>query len=150
MSARQARPAGERPAGPIVDFVALQADGTPVVGLQSSEVEVRLSGRVRTLRSLRRVATAPVPVASGAAPGLRAPFGTNESVAVGRSIAFVVDQESFVTGFEPLLRSAVEGLLTELTPADQALLVVLPFVGVKVPFTSEAALIRRGMGGLSG
>jgi len=150
VSARQARPAGERPYGPIVDFVALQADGTPLADLQSSEVEVRISGRARTLRSLRRVATAPAPVASGAAPGLPAPFGTNDSVAVGRSIAFVVDQESFVTGFEPLLRGAVEGLLTEFTPADQALLVVLPFVGVKVPFTSDAALIRRGMGGLSG
>ncbi len=147
--ARQTRAAGERPAGPIVDFVAVHADGTPVVGLQPSEVEVRINGRARTLRSLRRVATAPPPVVPGAPPGLPAPFGTTDSVAVGRTVAFVVDQESFATGFEPLLRRAVEGLLTEFTPADRALVVVLPFVGVKVDFTSDTALIRRAMGGVS-
>jgi hypothetical protein len=148
-AAPQTRPAGERPVGPIIDFVAVQVDGTPVVGLQPSEVEVRVNGRARTLRSLRRVATAPLPVTPGAPSRLPPPFGTNDSVAVGRSFAFVIDQESFAAGSEPLLRSAVDGLLTAFTPADRALVVVLPFVGVKADFTSDAALIRRAMSGVS-
>jgi hypothetical protein len=94
------------------------------------------------------VATAPLPVAPGAPPGLPAPFGTNDSVAVGRSLAFVVDQESFPAGFEPLLRSAVDGLLTQFSPADEALVVALPFGGVKVQFTSDVAMIRRAMAGV--
>jgi len=148
-AAPQTRPAGERPVGPIVDFVAVQADGTPVLGLQPAEVEVRINGRVRTLRSLRRVATSPPPLAPGVPSGLPPPFGTNDSVAAGRNIAFVIDQESFATGSEPLLLSAVDGLLTAFTPADRALVVALPFGGVRTDFTSDAALIRRAMAGVT-
>jgi hypothetical protein len=150
VAARQARPAGERQTGPVVDFLAVQADGTPVVGLLPSEVEIRVSGRVRKLRGLRRVATAPLPAEPGTAPGLPPPFGTNDSVAAGRTVAFVVDEESFVAGREQLLRSAVDGLLAQFTDADQAMVVALPYGGVKVPFTSDVARIRRAMDGLSG
>ena len=47
--------ATERPAGPTVDFIALDAQGSPVVDLQPSEIEVRIADRPRTVRSLRRV-----------------------------------------------------------------------------------------------
>jgi hypothetical protein len=150
VSARQSRLASERPAGLTVDFVAVQADGTPVVDLQSSEVEVRINDRVRIVRSLRRVATAPAPIAPGAAMRMPPPYGTNASVAVGRSFALVVDEGSLVAGREQLLRNAVEGLLTQLTPADRTMIVALPFGGVKVPFTSETARIRLAMDGVSG
>lgn len=152
-------PGGERAPGLIVDFVAVQADGTPVADLQSSEVEVRLNDRVRMVRSLRRVATAPAPAPGrrsvaqgGASEGGRvpAPFGTNDSVVTGRSFVLVVDQESFGAGGEQLLRNAVEGLLTELTPADHTMIAALPFGGVKLPFTSDHARIRLAMAGLSG
>jgi hypothetical protein len=149
MSTRQSRPASERPAGPTVDFVAVQADGTPVVDLLSSEVEVRINDRVRVVRSLRRVTTAPAPIAPGKAPRVPPPYGTNASVSVGRSFALVIDQESFA-GREPLLRNAVEGLLTQLTPADRTMIVALPYGGVRMPFTSETARIRLAMEGVSG
>jgi hypothetical protein len=149
--AQQPRPTlGEGRAGLAVDFVAVLPDGTPVPDLQSSEVEVRVNGRVRTVRSVRRVVAGPIPATPGAVPGLPAPFGTNDSVAAGRSFVLLVDEESFVAGREQLLRSAVEGLLTHLTPADETMVVALPFAGVKVPFTSDAARIRLAMAGLSG
>jgi hypothetical protein len=148
--AHQAGLAGERPSGPTVDFTAVQPDGTPVSDLQASEVEIRINGRLRALRSLRRIATAPLPVAPGAAPGLPAPFGTNDTVAVGRTIALVFDEESFVPGREQLLRRAVEGLVEQLTSADQAMVVALPFAGVKVPLTSDTRRIRLAMGMLAG
>jgi hypothetical protein len=151
VAARQSpRLASERPASLPVDFVAVQADGTPVVDLQSSEVEVRINGRTRIVRSLRRVTTAPAPTPPGSVIRVPPPYGTNASVAVGRSFALVVDEESFVAGREQLLRSAVEGLLAQLTPADQTTVIALPLGGAKVPFTSETARIRLAMDRLSG
>ncbi|MCX6543147.1 MAG: hypothetical protein NTV05_01895 [Acidobacteria bacterium] len=134
----------------MVDFVAVEADGTPVVDLQSKEVEVRINSRVRVVRVLRLVATAPAPPAPGSAARLPPPFGTNANVAVGRRLALIVDQESFVGGREPLLRSAVEGLLTQLTSADQTMVVALPFGGVTVPFTSNTSRVRLAMESVSG
>jgi hypothetical protein len=149
-AARQSALARERPSGPTVDFTAVLADGAPVTDLEASEVQVRINGRVRIIRALRRVAAAPPPAAPGAAPGLPAPFGTNDTVAVGRTIALVFDEESFVPGREQLLRRAVEGLLAQLTPADQTMVVALPFAGVKVSFTSDTARIRLAMEKLAG
>ena len=150
IAARQGGLGGERPSGPTVDFGAVAADGTPVLDLRASEVEVRINGRVRTIRALRRVATAPPPVAPGAAPGIPPPFGTNDTVVVGRTIALVFDEESFVPGREQLLRRAVEGLLAQLTPADRTMVVALPFAGVKVAFTSDTTRIRLTMENLAG
>lgn len=141
---------GERQVGPIVDFVAVQADGTPVGGLQPSEVEIRINGRLRTLRAIRRVTAAAPPVAPDEPPRLPAPFGTNDDVAAGRSLAIVVDEESFVAGREQLLRSAVEGLLADFTPADRAAVIVLPYTGVKAAFTADTARIRLAMDGIAG
>lgn len=152
VSAGQSRVLSERPPGLTVDFVAVQVDGTPVTDLQSSEVEVRINGRVRIVRSLRRVSTAPAhrSLGEGGAIGVPPPYGTNDSVAVGRSFVLVVDQESFGAQYDQLLRNAVEGLLAQLTPADQTMVVALPFGGVKVRFTSEPARIRLAMAGVSG
>ena len=110
---RRASPsvASERPPGPTVDFVAVEADGTPVADLQPSEVEIRIGDRVRAVRSLRRVTTAPAPAVAAAPARVPPPYGTNDSVAAGRRFVLVVDQESFDAGREPLFRNAVEGLL---------------------------------------
>jgi hypothetical protein len=152
VSARQSQAASERPPGFTVDFVAVQADGTPVADLQASEVEVRINDRVRIVRSLRRVSTAPAhrSLGEGGASRVPPPYGTNDSVAVGRRFVLVVDQESFGAQYDQLLRNAVEGLLAQLTPADQTMVVALPFGGVKVRFTSEPARIRLAMAGVSG
>jgi hypothetical protein len=145
LSAGQSQVASERPAGgPTVDFVAVQSDGTPVADLQRSDVEIRVADRIRTIKSLRRVATAP------ASTRVPAPYGTNDSVAVGRRFILVVDQESFGAGREPLLRNAVEGFVTQLTQADVTMVAALPFGGVRVPFTYDTARIRRAMDGISG
>jgi hypothetical protein len=123
----------------------VQADGTPVVDLQSSEVEIRINDKVRVVRALRRVSTAPV---SGAPGAIRvpAPYGTNDNVTAGRRFVIAVDQESFAVGTQQLLTGAVEGLLPLLTPADQAMVVALPYGGVKAPFTSDIMRIRLAMG----
>ena len=149
VSAYQSQIASERPAGPTVDFIALNTDGSPVTDLQSSEVEVRIAERVRAVRTLRRVSAAPSPIAAGG-PRVPPPYGTNDDVAAGRRFMFVIDQESFVAGREQLFRNAIEGLLAQLTPTDRTMVAALPFGGVMVPFTSDIARIRLAAGRVTG
>ena len=148
VSAWQAQVASERSAGLTVDFVAVQADGMPVPDLQPSDVEVRLNGRVRTLRAVRRIATSTAPAAPGRA--VPPPFGTNDSVEAGRSFVFVIDEESLVAGQVPLLKNAIDGLLNEFTPTDQAMIASLPFGSVNSAFTSDRAKIRLAVAAVSG
>lgn len=150
LSARQTGVATERTPGPSVDFLALQADGTPVLDLQASDVEIRINDRVRTVRSLRRVTAAPPPLAAGATTRLPAPYGTNDEVIAGRLFVLVVDQESFVTGREPLLRRAVDGLVTQLTPQDRTMIAALPFGGIVTEFTPDPARIRSAIAAVTG
>src|SRR5262245_55517484 len=74
--AQQSPVASERPSGPTVDFVTIDADGTPIADLRSSEVEIRIADRVRVVRSLRRVTTAP-PNAATVRARIPPPYGTN-------------------------------------------------------------------------
>jgi hypothetical protein len=133
-----------------VDFVAVEADGTPVAELQPAEVEIRIGDRVRAVRSLRRVTTAQLGAPASAPTRVPAPYGTNGGVSAGRRFALVIDQESFDAGRSPLFRNAVDGLLAELTPADQAMVSALPFGSVPLPFTSDKARVRLAIERLTG
>jgi hypothetical protein len=146
----QSQIASERSAGPTVDFVALDADGTPLADLQASEIEVKIADRARVVRSLRRVSAGPAPGAEAAAARMPPPYGTNDFVAAGRRFVLLIDQESFVAGREQLFRSAVDGLLAQFTPADRAMVAALPFGGVITPFTSDVARIRLALGRVTG
>ena len=150
LSAHQAQIARERPAGPTVDFVALDANGSPAADLQPSDVEIRIADRVRTVRTLRRVSAGPAPTVAGAPARVPPPYGTNDNVAAGRRFVLVIDQESFPAGRELLFRNAIEGLLADLTPADRTMVAALPFGGVIVPFTSDTARIRLAAGRVTG
>jgi len=138
--------ASERAAGPTVDFIALDAGGAPVADLQAAEVEVRIADRVRAIRSLRRVVSGTTADASR----LPAPYGTNDDVASGRLFLLVIDQESFDSGREQLVRNAVEGLLAQITPADRVMVAALPFGGVITSYTADVARIRLAVGRVAG
>jgi len=146
-AATQVAPAAARPTPASVDFIAADGNGGPVLDLQPSEIEVKVNGRTRIVRSLVRTVSAP---AAASAAGVPSPYGTNSGVAAGRSFAIVIDQESLVPGREQTIRDAVEGLLKEFTPADQALIVTLPLGGVVVPYTSDVSRIRRAITSVAG
>src|SRR5688500_4842140 len=120
-AARQAPVASEHAARLAVDFVAVQAGSTAALDLKAGEVEIRIGNRLRTVRAVRRIATAPLP--ADASRRVTPPFGTNDTVAAGRSFAFVVDEESLSAAHVQLLKNAVDGLLGELTPTDHAMVV---------------------------
>ncbi|MEO7270697.1 MAG: hypothetical protein ABIX28_00680, partial [Vicinamibacterales bacterium] len=146
----QSAPVNERPAPLIVDFAAIGPDGAPLPDLLSTDIEIRIGDRVRTVRALRRVAAAPPPAAAAGPAPLAPPFGTNDDVAAGRRFIVVVDQESFGAGRELLFRNAVEGLVAHLNPADKTMVAALPFGGVTQAFTSDGTLIRMAMNRVSG
>ena len=149
VSARQSQAAAERPTGPTVDFIALDADGSPVSDLQSSEIELRIADRIRPVRTLRRVSAVP-PLMAESQARVPPPYGTNSDAATGRRFILIIDQESFQAGGEQLFRNAIEGLLNRLTPADRTMVAALPFGGVVVPFTSSVARIRAAVGRVAG
>lgn len=141
--------ASERGRGPTVDFIAVQDDGTPIPDLRAADVEIRIGDRLRTIKTLRRVSTAPrAPSAAG--PQLSSPYGTNADVASGRRFILIVDQESFRAGREQQLRAAVDGFVTQLTPLDATMIASLPFGGVQVPFTNDKGRVRRGIDAVHG
>jgi len=139
----------ERPAGPTVDFLALAADGLPAAGLTSADVEVRIDGRARRVRSLRFVTSAPVTEERRLA-ALAPPYGVNGGRNTGRTFVLVVDDESFLPGSEAPLRNAVDGLLTHLAPADRVMLVSVPYVGERLALTREHARLRTAMSWVTG
>lgn len=124
-----------------VDFAAISREGT-VPDLSAKEISIRVGGRTRAVRSLQlieHVASAPTDT------GLPLPFGTNNIAETGRTLALIVDDDSFVTGREAALREAVEALVKRLAPRDRLSLITMPYGGVKVPFTTDHARIRTAL-----
>ena len=129
-----------------VDFAAIARDGT-VADLSATEVSIRVGGRTRVVRSLQLIDSA----SSGSSDtGLPPPFGTNNISETGRTLALIVDDDSFVTGREASLREAVEALLLQLSPRDRLSLITMPYGGVKVPFTTDHARIRTALRAIVG
>lgn len=145
-----APPGGERSEGLLVDFMALTPDGRPVTDLTAADVAVRINGRVRPIVSMRLVRVAEAP--AGAAAAVPPPYGANthSSSAAGRRVIFAIDDDSFRAGSEGPLRQAVNGLLAELAPRDEVLLVTMPYGGVKVPFTEDKGRVSGALASLSG
>jgi VWFA-related protein len=151
-------PSGERTRGLLVDFLAVSPEGMPVTDLTAADVTVRINGRVRPIQSLQlmRVAapSAPAGTAPAAAPvtPLPPPYGANRhsSSATGRRVVVAMDNDSFRAGSEGPFREAVNGLIAELTPRDQMMLVTMPYGGIKVPFTDDHGRIRTALAGLAG
>jgi hypothetical protein len=144
VSARQSQIATEQRPGLLVDFTAVLADGTPAGELQPADVAVKINGRSRVVRAVRRISTAPQ-----AGPGPAPAFGTSNTLISGRSFVFIVDEESLMPTQRLLIANAVEGLVSAFTPADQAMVVALPFAGVKTAFTSDTARIRLAVSAIS-
>ncbi len=82
--------------------------------------------------------------------GLPLPFGTNNISETGRTLALIIDDDSFVAGREAPLREAVDALVRLLSPRDRLSLINMPYGGVKVPFTTDHARIRTALRSIAG
>jgi len=122
------------------------ADGKPVVDLKPNEVQIRVAGRNRTLKSLEYISAS----GSGAAGGGVAPFATNAGGATGRRFLVVIEDESMQPGVERPVREALEGFLSSLSPGDQVGLSTAPRDTAGVPLGMDLAKVRQALGQVSG
>jgi hypothetical protein len=151
MANQQVPPTQQRPAERgaellRISFAAVDAAGIAVPDLRREEVLVRIDGRERTVRSLQLVVAA----AGDAAPLLPPPFGSNNTSTAGRTVALILDDESFPPGGEQAMRRAIERLVAGLSPSDRMAIATIPHGGVRVAATTDHGKIRSAIGSLVG
>jgi VWFA-related protein len=135
-----------------VDFLALGRDGLPVLDLKPEEVQLRVDGKSRVLRSLTLMS-----VGEGSDTSSRptsepppAPFATNNVSDGGRAFVLMIDDETLKVGNEQPLRSAVSHFLTGLSSRDRVAVVTVPHGGLKVDFTGDRSRVRQALSAITG
>jgi hypothetical protein len=144
----QPSPERARPLAP-VDFAVITRDGQPLGDLKAAEITVRIAGRNRPIRSLQHIVM-PTDEAVGVDPDLPLPFGTNDVAEGGRTLALIIETDSFRAGREMVVRESASALIARLSPADRLSLITVPYGGVKVPFTTEHSRVRTALSTLVG
>jgi hypothetical protein len=150
-SAAQEPPAKSTERG--ADLLSIQVgvvtqDGTPVTDLRAEELQLRIGGRVRPVRSLQFIEVS----GSGRTENTSVPlpFATNAVQAAGRTLVLAIDDDSFRPGSEGPLRDATAALISRLGESDRVSVVTMPYGGIKVPLTNDHARIRNAMNALVG
>lgn len=148
----QPPPPNERAVEPFTfEFLAVSNDGTPVEGLKREEVQLKLDGRVRTLRSVHWVPVFdPRTVDGRPALALPPPFATNTALDGSRTLLLVIDDSSFRPGRERPLREVVHNFLGTLGPRDLSALVTVPYGGLKTDLTNEHERVSAALSKLVG
>jgi VWFA-related protein len=124
-----------------VDFLAVTKDGQPIIDLKLGEVQLRVDGKARVLKSLQVMGGgSDAPSSAGEPPP--APFASNAIADGGRAIVLVVDDETLRLGNEQPMKDAIAQLLTSLPPRDRVALVTVPHGGLKVDFTTDRSKVR--------
>ncbi len=132
----------------MVDFKVFGPSGELVETLAPADVELRIDGKVRDVKALRRVVAGARAATTDA--GLQQPFGTNADAAGGRTFLFILDEDSFRTGREEPFRNALTGLLSRMTPTDFVSVIAVPYGGTKVPLTNDHAKARHAIEATTG
>ncbi len=135
-----------------LDFLALGADGTPVLDISAAQVSLKVDGKERKLASLRLVksagvASAPAAPSAEAAP---APFATNAVSDDGRSILFVVNEETLRPGVERPVREAITQLMATLSASDRVGLVTVPRGTINIDPSTAHAAVREALAKVTG
>jgi hypothetical protein len=133
------------------EFRAFGPDGVPITDLRAAEVDFKVDGRPRALKSMQWIQVA-LPLIEGAPPPetMPPPFGSNTRADAGRGVIVVLENESLKTGREAPLRRAINRFLDGLSPRDRVALVTMPYGGIKVDFTIEHDKVAQAVGLISG
>lgn len=140
-----------------VSFLAMDRDGKPVADLEPEEVQLRVGGKQRTIKSLRLTApsgpAAPAETAKSAVPALPVPYGSNQGAAPdsgsARTLVLVINDVTFRPGNERLMKQSIEGLRDTLGPTDSVALITTPLATVRTDRTSPAA-VRKALARVAG
>jgi VWFA-related protein len=113
-----------------VGFVAVGRDGKPIADLKPEEVQLRVDGRQRTIKSLQQINSilpSTPDTARPVGPPPPSPFGTNLTTAAGSRTTFLlIEDASFRPGNERLTKQAVEQFLSAVPAGDRVALITLP------------------------
>jgi len=126
-----------------IEVSVADSQGRPVADLGAGDFTVTVAGRPRRVVS----ASYSGPGTSGPAAneGLMPPVSTNDDVpAVGRMVAFVVDQATLDHTEVRQVGEAAERFISRLTAADRSALVLMP-VGAGIPFTANHARVQQAL-----
>lgn len=144
------QPATAAPDLATTTFRAMSRPGQLVTDLTASEVEVRVDGRPRAIRSMEWVALAPASAEATASVAPAPPFGTNDTRQSGRAIILAIEDESFRPGRERPLREAIDRFLTALAPTDRVGVVTMPYGGFRLGFTTNHQRVRDEVNRIGG
>ena len=127
-----------------VDFVAVSADGSPVLDLAPGQITVKIDGKERAVQSLELVRydakTNPLPL----------PFATNSAADAGRAFVLVVDEESIAPGTEGPLRQSLLAFGAALPASDRIGLFTVPRGSQSVPPTTDRAKFKDAVAAIQG
>src|SRR5689334_2321482 len=140
-------PAQQGGATMAVDFLAFGVSGQQVADLKPEEVAIRVGGKARTITSLNFIKTEPGGAA--AASAVPPPFAVN-TVANGRQLLIVVDNESLKVGTERAVRESLDAVLSQLGANDKVAFSVAPRDTVQLGFNSGVAAVRAAVQKVTG
>lgn len=135
----------------MIDFNAVSPDGRPILDLKVEELSLRVDGKPRVIHSINLVQMPGGQSGYDAAhPVLESPFASNAAVDTGRTLIFVIDDESIRPGSERPTRQAANQFLSGLSPRDRVAIFTVPHGGMKVDLTSDFDKVRAALGQING
>jgi VWFA-related protein len=135
----------------VVDFLAVDANAQPAVGLTQKELVLLVDGRVREIRALQFVKVSTTSVETPiSVPGLPLPYGTNDTPVPGRNVIIVIDHEQIrpVEG-KPVFEAASR-FIDRLSPLDRVGVVTLPNGNIEADLTTNHERVRTAIGAVVG
>lgn len=134
----------------LVDFLATDRAGVPILDLKPGEIVLKIDGRVRPVVSLQLVDFTQSSGSGLAASGetLPPPFGSNVT-SPGRSVVILIDDDSIRQGRERDTVAAATELLDRLPPTARVV-IATPRSGWKTKLTTDRAEARRVLSEIAG
>ena len=127
-----------------VEFPAVSQSGTPFVDIKAEDVQIRIDGKQRQVRSLRMLQVGDPSIADASAP-LPQPFGSNDSAEIGRNMLIVIEDESIFPGNERSGRDALSRFVNALGSRDRVGILTVPHGGLAVGLTRDHGRVLQAL-----
>jgi VWFA-related protein len=125
----------------LVDLTVLDGKDNPVPGLRNGDIELRIDGKERPIRTLAFLEAARRTVTTD----LSAP-GSLPGGELGRTIVLVVDRESILGGQGQQVLGAAQAFADRVAPADRLALATMPDPGGRLRFNEPRDELKRRLG----
>ncbi len=132
-----------------VDVTVINGQGQPIRDLIASDFTVRIDGRPRRVISAQWIASVDDRKTPGVIP-VPEGYASNEHAGGGRLIVLVIDQPNIGFGEMRPMRTAIEGFIDRLTPADRVAVVGFGTPPVSTPFIADKVQIKQAIAKIPG